>query len=247
MMGNKELANELREKLRQYEDEDKMHSSVKYVEKSKSRDKKSSEDQMSIKEMFLKTKNITAREESMRFIASTSKIRSTDDEYEDVRVKKKSKMDLIGFDRMLKPNDDNECKWCQSKIDKHLILKFPFKLEHCFVTLTPYKPFIPNLVQIVSKNHSAHFSIAAEQDCWTEIRQIMKRLSLFFEEHFHRLIIFMETCFINKKHQNISDKHFVIECVPVKDKYASNIRLSFFVSVNKIVLKNLKFNNFAFL
>ncbi|OTF70452.1 CWF-like protein [Euroglyphus maynei] len=189
---------------------------------------------MTVKELYLKTKNITAREEAMRFVATTSKIRSADDEYEgNVRGGKKAKLDSAGFDRIRfttsNSNDDYKCDWClENKVNRHLVLKFPEQSSHCYVTLTQYKPLIDNVCMIVSRNHSARCSLEADQECWTEIRQMMRKLSGFFSDYFNCTTVFMETVFVNKKrNQNLSSRHFVIECYPIKKRFETDAKIYF--------------------
>ena len=241
MLGNSELANELRTKIDQLKRR-KSTTQVKYVNKTVQEKDRKTEDSMTVKELYLKTKTITAREEAMRFVATTSKIRSADDEYEGNvgKNKKKAKFDFTGFDRIRfttgSSNNDNDrkCDWClENKMIRHLVLKFHEQSsQHCYVTLTPYRPLIDNVCMIVSKNHSAKYSLDAEQECWIEIRQIMQKLSKFFDHYYKCSIVFMETVFINKKrNQNLSNNHFVIECYPIKKRFETDAKIYFHVCI----------------
>lgn len=236
MLGNTELANELKAKLDQLK-RTKSTKSVKYVNKTIKQKDEKTEDSMSVKELYLKTKNITAREEAMRFVATTSKIRTTDDEYDGVRGAKKAKFDTVGFERIrftASNNDDYKCDWCLEcrKANRHLILKFPEQLSHCYATLTSYKPLINNVCMIVSRNHSYKCSLEADQDSWTEIRQMMRKLSGFFNNYYNCITVFMETFFVNKKrNQNLSNHHFVIECYPIKKRFETDAKIYFHVCI----------------
>lgn len=231
ILGNIELVNELKEKLKNAES-DIPSSNVEYYAKRPSKtDQKSSEDKMSVKELYFQTKNISSRGEAMRFVSSSSKLRTNEDEYEDIKTKKKKvKLDSMQFERIKNEKDVSVCHDCFHQSSKHLLLKFPYKVEQCFITLTPYSPFIPNYCQIRSKTHLSNISLNHDEDCWSELRQVMRTVSTFFDQYYGCTVIFMETCFLHqKRQQNISKRHFIIECVPIKKKLDADVKIYFHV------------------
>ena len=206
---------------------------VHYYSKRKSKTQQlANEENMSVKEMYFQTKSITSREEAMRFVASSSKLRTNDDEYEEVKGKKKLKIYDPRYKRLLTGDQtEDRCTDCQEKLAKHLSLRFFTSLKHCFVCFTPYEPFTAYYCQIRSRSHAFNNSVLAEEECWTEIRQVMRLLVSFFAQEYKCSVIFMETYFMQQKRsQNLSKNHFVIECVPIKEKLESDARIYFHVS-----------------
>lgn len=237
LLGDTDLVAELKAKLKAHDDNASgTREDVQYYAKRKSKaEQQAKEEQMSVKEMYFQTKtSITSRDEAMRFVASSSKLRTNDDEYEEVRGKKKKmKLHNEGFERMRSKDDQmaEKCADCVEQLGRHLSFKFVIELKHCFVCFTPYEPFTANYCQIRSRSHATNCSVSAEEECWTELRQVMRLLASFFAQHYKCSVIFMETHFVQQKRsQNYSRRHFVIECAPIKERYEADARIYFHVS-----------------
>ncbi|KAJ6221691.1 hypothetical protein RDWZM_000236 [Blomia tropicalis] len=231
MLGQSELVEELKAKLKRHANAPDSRIQH-YTKKSSKNVQKEKEDDMSVKQMYLQQKTqISSRDEAMRFINATSIIRSADDEYDEVkRRKKKTKLNNTKFEQIVKQESSMQnCGDCLERTSKHLTFKFFEELKHCFVCFTPFEPFILNYCQIRSLKHQTRpNSITADEECWTEIRQLMRQLSAFFTHFFKCSVIFMETHFRNQKRsQNISSKHFVIECVPIKSRLEGDAKIYF--------------------
>lgn len=245
MFGNQQLVNELKNKLKQLEDnesntnDNNEESNVR--EEYYSVEKKRNEESMSVKEMFFREKRTTVEDENRRFIASSSKtVRNPEDEYEDMRQKQKNrKFDIrnetkIRFHRS-EDEEHNKCKQCITSIAKHLILAND---ENTVITLTPYKPFTYGYCCILSKSHSNVSTVSADEECLAQINQRKCEISKFFDKQ-NLSVIFMETYF---KRKSFSSRHLVIECVPIKSKLESEAKIFFKVSCFSITY-NIYSNN----
>lgn len=236
LLGNTELVAELKEKLKQGESTGSKgshsHNKLEYYTKNKiSANKEADENSLSVKEMYLQAKSsITSRDEAMRFVTSSSKMKHADDEYEDIKTKKK-KQKFDSYHKTVQKDDSQTCYDCPDSIGRHLLFKFEPSFEHITLIATPYEPFIKNYVQIRSKSHATNCTLNCDEQVWSEIRQAMRIVSSFFEANYKCSVVFMETHFMmQKRAENISKRHFVIECVPVALKYEQDVRIFFHVS-----------------
>lgn len=239
MFNDIELANQLKAKLKEAEScSGANEEEIQYYSKSKmsKTEQTAAEEKMTVKELYFQAKSITTRDEAMRFVASSSKLRTNpiyDDEYDEVKGKKKKpKVHHDGFERIRSQDDQTEsCGDCLEKMGKHLVLRFSVpELKHCYVCFTPYEPFTSNYCHIRSRSHGANNSVSADEECWTELRQVMRLLSSFFSQYYKCCVLFMETHFLHQKRsQNYSRRHFVIDCIPLKERYEADARIYFHV------------------
>ena len=231
IMGNQSLVNQLKEKLKQLESSESSGTSRRDNREEDidhfSAEKKSNEDSMSIKEMYYREKNMTAEDENMRFIASSSKVsRHPEDEYEDNRKKHKKRKHNESNVRYVRQEEEdrNKCRQCLENIDKQLVLSVG---EKTLISLTPFDPFVKGMCHILSKSHSNSSLISCDEECLQEINERKHQISKFFGKQ-NKSIIFMETYFKNRH----SNRHLIIECIPIKSKYESESKIYF--KVNQI-------------
>lgn len=229
MMGNTELVKELKAKLSQPSSNVK----VEHYAKTKSANNKDKANRnLSVKEMFYQSKKINAGDEAMHFVAASSKVKNADDEYEDIKTKKKKlKLNPVGNFERVHEDDNQSCGDCKDKAGKHLLIRLPENIEQCYLTFTPSEPFLKNYCHLKGVSHQWNNTLECDEQCWADIRQTMRLVASFFEQQHNCATIFMETYFMRQKRgQNISRRHFVIECVPIKMKYEQDARIFFHVS-----------------
>ncbi|UXI20318.1 2-oxoisovalerate dehydrogenase subunit alpha [Sarcoptes scabiei] len=236
MMNDRENMKKIQEQI---EIMKKIHhnSSIKYVHKSIPSYSKSSNDcygEKSVKELYLESKALTSKGEAWRFATSTSKIRDADDEYEgNCQNSKKARLERDQSVFLKERSEDEKCLWCLELRAKHLLLKLPTEIsENCYISLTPYRPCLPNICLLITKHHFIRSSLDADLDTWVQIRQFMRKMSAFFDRAYDCTVLFMETFFMSKK-RNQSRHHFVIECVPIENQFADSAKIYFYKAINE--------------
>ncbi|XP_053205451.1 CWF19-like protein 2 [Panonychus citri] len=183
--------------------------------------KKMSSDRLGLKQMFVSAKRGDVEDEAKLFIASSSKLINMDDEYEDVVRKgnKKRKQE----DREDRPKiipdepEEIECGHCVQKVPRRLVID---KKSTVYLCLPPHEPFVDGHCYIRSVNH-VRCSVEAEEDCITQIAELRQQLCLQAKAQ-KKSVVFIEMYL--KKGRN---KHFQIECFPIKKKYLSDCKMYF--------------------
>lgn len=179
--------------------------------------KKVNEDRLSLTQMFVKSKLGDVEDETKLFLASSSKLMG-DNEYDDVRHKKKRKYHEKDHYEVVKDDDtDIECDYCLSKTKRLLIVAIQ---QGVYLCLPPSEPFVVGLCFIRSQSHIAS-TTQADETCLKEILQLQKKLCLMFDEQ-NLTCIFIETYF-KRSHR----KHFQIECLPIKKRLLPDARMYF--------------------
>lgn len=182
--------------------------------------KRLNEDEMSIKELFMREKTLDTEKDGQMFARRSLKSINPskfnpDDEY-DIEPKEKRSRDEVVREEERK---EVECNNCYSKYPKRLILAFG---EETFLCLGQNEPLVDGHVCIRSMDHVPTSLVSADLDVQGEVDRMKQALVQMFSA-VSKSVIFTEC---HRKSRN-HDSHMVIECIPIPIQLLTEARLYF--------------------
>ena len=220
MLGNTKLVQELKTKLERANRVPR--SAPKEETKLIKVYKKFNEDEMSIKELFMREKTLGTEKDGQMFAKSSLKSinphkYNPDDEYDIEPKMKKARDDGLVREEEKK---EVECNNCYSKYSKRLVLAFG---SQTFLCLGQNEPLVDGHVYIRSMNHVPNNLVAADEDVHEEVDKLKQALLQMYAS-ISKSVIFTE-CY--RKCAKKYDNHMIIECIPIPMEQMTEARLYF--------------------
>lgn len=234
MLGNVELVETLKAKLEYYQTNATEIAHREQPGREITMVPKISEENLTLKQMFLREKNMSAADETKMYLSAAGRSinpKNMDDEYEVERKAKKVKTDRQGDQFYAKSERKvaEECNDCMSKTSRHLILAFG---KQVYLSFGRTVPLVEGSAFITSIGHSFKSVVGADEDCVAEISSIKSALCQYFKDK-HKSVIFMESF---RKRSSSNRNHLKIECFPIDSELLGETKMYFkVIIINKLI------------
>lgn len=204
----------------------------------------------SLKSMFIEEKGISARDEAKMYVKTSLKFAHDDmetkhfsQEIDDSQViLNRRKRHKVGPSSAAESDsersndkavqDDRSCERCFVRCPRHLVID---KTDNVFICLMDSKPFIADMntvsnIVIRNRDHPSPSLVSSSDKCKQEVDGLINNLKICWASRGFRLIA-METYFKTRRPQSgevvSCGQHFLIHCIPIKDKHYDRARMGF--------------------
>lgn len=165
-----------------------------------------------------------ADSEDARFVNSSSKLRSADDEYEETASSKRRKNDAGEYQRERVEDEEEKCYRCLDRIKDRLLIAYD---EKAYIAIPEKEPMIEHQLVIRGAEHCPSLVFAGE-DVVETVNQYKQKLCAVFAS-IDKKLIFIENYL---KHSTKWNKHFELSCYPIDAELLENSKMFFMKDIN---------------